>query len=51
MSAGSGGGSQGGTPTGPAKRLQKEKSDGVCTVVVRVSDSSNLSTVDIKVAE
>ncbi|KAF8360728.1 dnsn-1 [Pristionchus pacificus] len=39
MSAGSGGGSQGGTPTGPAKRLQKEKSDGVCTVVVRDSAS------------
>ncbi|GMS85163.1 hypothetical protein PENTCL1PPCAC_7338, partial [Pristionchus entomophagus] len=33
------GGSKGGTPIGPAKRFQKEKSDGVCTVVVRDSSS------------
>ncbi|GMT16000.1 hypothetical protein PFISCL1PPCAC_7297, partial [Pristionchus fissidentatus] len=29
----------GGTPTGAAKRFQREKSDGVCTVVVRDSSS------------
>ncbi|GMR37541.1 hypothetical protein PMAYCL1PPCAC_07736, partial [Pristionchus mayeri] len=38
-----GGGSKGGTPTGPARRFQRENSDGVCTVVVR--DSSSVQAV------